>query len=282
VAAINATLSGTFRLGGELPVHRLGFGAMRITGKGIWGPPKDRREAIAVLRRTVDLGITLIDTAESYGPHVSEELIAEALYPYPPGLVIATKAGLDRSGPDQWFPNGRPKHLQELLDGSLRRLKLERIDLYQLHRIDPKVPEADQFGFLQRAQQEGKILHVGLSEVTADQIERAQKFFKVVSVQNQFNLVDRQWESVLDYCQRENIGFIPWYPLQIGTAGDRPEMKSIAKRYGASASQVALAWLLRRSPVMLPIPGTSSVRHLEENVAAASIFLTDAEFKALA
>jgi aryl-alcohol dehydrogenase-like predicted oxidoreductase len=255
---------------------------MRITGKGIWGPPKDRREAIAVLRRTVELGITLIDTAEAYGPHVSEELIAEALHPYPPGLVIATKAGLDRSGPDQWSPNGRPKHLQELLDGSLRRLKLERIDLYQLHRIDPKVPEADQFGFLQRAQQEGKILHVGLSEVTADQIERAQKFFRVVSVQNQFNLVDRQWESVLDYCQRENIAFIPWYPLQIGTAGDRPEMKTIAKRYGASASQVALAWLLRRSPVMLPIPGTSRVSHLEDNVGAASIWLTDAELKALA
>jgi pyridoxine 4-dehydrogenase len=282
VTAINATLSGTFRLGGELPVHRLGFGAMRITGKGIWGPPKDRREAIAVLRRAVELGITLIDTAESYGPHVSEQLIAEALHPYPPGLVIATKAGLDRSGPDQWFPNGRPKHLRELLDGSLRRLKLERIDLYQLHRIDPKVPEADQFGFLQSAQQEGKILHVGLSEVTADQIERAQRFFEVVSVQNQFNLVDRQWESVLDYCQRENIAFIPWYPLQIGAAGDRPEMKRIAKRYGATPSQVALAWLLRRSPVMLPIPGTSRVSHLEDNVAGASIWLTDAEFRALA
>ena len=282
MTAIDATLSGTFRLGGELPVHRLGFGAMRITGKGIWGPPQDRQEAIAVLRRTVELGITLIDTAESYGPHVSEQLIAEALHPYPPGLVIATKAGLDRGGPDQWSPNGRPKRLQECLDGSLRRLKLERIDLFQLHRIDPAVPEEDQFGFLQRAQQEGKILHVGLSEVTADQIERAQRFFKVVSVQNQFNLVDRQWESVLDYCDRENIAFIPWYPLQIGTAGDRPEMKKIAKRYGVSASQVALAWLLRRSHVMLPIPGTSRVSHFEDNVAGAAIWLTDAEFKELA
>jgi pyridoxine 4-dehydrogenase len=281
VTAINATLSGTFRLGGELPVHRLGFGAMRITGKGIWGPPKDRQEAIAVLRRTVELGITFIDTAESYGPHVSEELIAEALHPYPAGLVIATKAGLDRGGPDQWSPNGRPTRLQECLDGSLRRLKLERIDLFQLHRIDPAVPEADQFGFLQRAQQEGKILHVGLSEVTADQIARARRFFTVVSVQNQFNLVDRQWESALDYCERENIAFIPWYPLQIGTAGNRPEMMKIAKRYGASASQVALAWLLRRSHVMLPIPGTSRVSHLEDNVAAAAIRLTDAEFRSL-
>jgi aryl-alcohol dehydrogenase-like predicted oxidoreductase len=279
---IDATLSGTFRLGGDSPVHRLGFGAMRITGKGIWGPPADRGEAIAVLRRTVELGITLIDTAESYGPYVSEELIAEALHPYPPGLVIATKGGLDRTGPDVWPVNGRPECLRDALEGSLRRLKLERIDLYQLHRIDPAVPEEDQFGFLQRAQQEGKILHVGLSEVTAEQIERAQRFFAVASVQNRYNLVDRQWESVLDYCERQNIPFIPWYPLQIGTAGERPEMAAIAARYGATPSQVALAWLLRRSPVMLPIPGTSRVAHLEANVAAARIWLTDAEFEALA
>jgi pyridoxine 4-dehydrogenase len=280
---IDATLSGTFRLGGDLPVHRLGFGAMRLTGKGIWGPPADRREALAVLRRTVEIGVTLIDTAESYGPHVSEELIAEALHPYPPGLVIATKGGLDRTGPDRWPVNGRPERLREELEGSLRRLKLERIDLYQLHRIDPRVPEEDQFGFLQRAQQEGRILHVGLSEVSVEQIQRAQRFFTVVSVQNRFNLVDREWEPVLEYCERENIAFIPWYPLQIGTAGKRPEIAAMVRRYGATGpSQIALAWLLRRSPVMLPIPGTSRVHHLEENVAAAGIWLTGAEVKSLA
>ena len=227
---IDATLSGTFRLGGDLPVHRLGFGAMRITGKGIWGPPADRTEALAVLRRCVELGTTLIDTAESYGPYVSEELIAEALHPYPPGLVIATKGGLDRTGPDRWPVNGRPERLREGLDGSLRRLKLDRIDLYQLHRIDPDVPEEDQFGFLQRAQQDGKILHVGLSEASVEQIQRAQRFFTVVSVQNRFNLVDREWEAVLDYCERENIAFIPWYPLQIGAAG---EGKAIGDDRGA-------------------------------------------------
>jgi pyridoxine 4-dehydrogenase len=278
---IDATLSGTFRLGGDLPVHRLGFGAMRITGKGIWGPPPDRKEALAVLRRTVEIGITLIDTAESYGPHVSEELIAEALHPYPPGLVIATKGGLERTGPDQWPVNARPERLRDALEGSLRRLKAERIDLYQLHRIDPSVPEEDQFGFLQRAQQQGKILHVGLSEVSVEQIQRAQQFFTVVSVQNRFNLVDREWEPVLDYCERENIAFIPWYPLQIGAAAQAQNVSAIAARYGATPSQVALAWLLRRSPVMLPIPGTSRVRHLEENVAAAGIWLTEAEVQSL-
>jgi pyridoxine 4-dehydrogenase len=280
--AIDAALSGTFRLGGDLPVHRLGFGAMRITGKGIWGPPADRKEAIAVLRRTIDLGITFIDTAESYGPRVSEELIAEALHPYPSAVVIATKGGLDRTGPDQWPVNGRPERLREALDSSLRRLKLERIDLYQLHRIDPNVPEEDQFGFLQQAQRDGKIRHVGLSEANVEQIQRAQRFFAVVSVQNRFNLSDREWESVLDYCDNENIAFIPWYPLQIGEAGERPAIVEIARRYNATPSQVALAWLLRRSPVMLPIPGTSSVRHLEENVAAAGIWLTEAEAEALA
>jgi aryl-alcohol dehydrogenase-like predicted oxidoreductase len=278
---IDATLSGTFRLGGDLPVHRLGFGAMRITGKGIWGPPADRTEAVAVLRRCVELGTTLIDTAESYGPYVSEELIAEALHPYPPGLVIATKGGLDRTGPDRWPVNGRPERLQEGLDGSLRRLKLDRIDLYQLHRIDPDVPEEDQFGFLQRAQQDGKILHVGLSEASVEQIQRAQRFFTVVSVQNRFNLADREWESVLDYCERENIAFIPWYPLQIGAAGEGKAIGAIAARYKATPSQIALAWLLRRSPVMLPIPGTSRVPHLEENVAAAGIWLTEAEVRVL-
>jgi pyridoxine 4-dehydrogenase len=226
---MDATLSGTFRLGGELPIHRLGFGAMRITGKGIWGPPPDRKEAIAVLRRTVDIGITLIDTAESYGPFVSEELIAEALYPYPPGLAIATKGGLDRTGPDQWPVNSRPDRLRDALDGSLRRLKLDQIDLYQLHRIDPKVAEEDQFGFLQRAQQEGKIRHLGLSEATVAQIQRAQRFFAVTSVQNRYNLADREWESVLDYCELENIAFIPWYPLQFGKAGGRA-LETIARR----------------------------------------------------
>jgi aryl-alcohol dehydrogenase-like predicted oxidoreductase len=280
--AVNATLSGTFRIGGETPVHRLGFGAMRITGKGIWGPPENHAEAIAVLKRSLEIGTTLIDTAESYGPFVSEELIAEALYPYPPGLLIATKGGLERTGPDQWPMNGRPERLQQGLDGSLKRLKLDRIDLYQLHRIDPAVPEEDQFGFLQDAQRAGKIRHVGLSEVSIEQIQRASRYFTVVSVQNHYNLAHRVWEAEVDYCTRENIGFIPWYPLQIGTAGDAAEIGRVAKRHGATVSQIALAWLLHRSPVMLPIPGTSRVAHLEENVAAAAIVLTNAEFEALA
>ena len=279
--APSAALSGTFLLGGNLPVHRLGFGAMRVTGTGIWGPPIDREEAIATLRRTIDLGVTLIDTAESYGPHVSESLIAEALYPYPAGLVIATKGGLDRPGPHQWQPNGRPERLREELDGSLRRLRLDRIDLYQLHRIDPAVPEDDQFGVLQQAQREGKIRHLGLSEVSVEQIQRAQRFFPVVSVQNKYNLVDREWESVVDYCTSERIAFIPWYPLQAGKASGLPATEEVAQRHGATPSQVALAWLLKRSPVMLPIPGTSRRDHLEENVRAAGIRLSDADFARL-
>ena len=279
--APSAALSGTFLLGGNLPVHRLGFGAMRVTGTGIWGPPIDREEAIATLRRTIDLGVTLIDTAESYGPHVSESLIAEALYPYPAGLVIATKGGLDRPGPHQWQPNGRPERLREELDGSLRRLRLDRIDLYQLHRIDPAVPEDDQFGVLQQAQREGKIRHLGLSEVSVGQIQRAQRFFPVVSVQNKYNLVDREWESVVDYCTSERIAFIPWYPLQAGKVGGAGAVEEIAQRHGATPSQVALAWLLKRSPVMLPIPGTSRRDHLEENVQAAGITLSDDDFAAL-
>lgn len=244
----------TFTLGGDLTVNRLGFGAMRLTGDGVWGPPKDRKECLAVLRRAIELGVNLIDTAESYGPHVSEEIIAEALHPYPKGLVIATKGGLDRPGPSRWEPNGRPERLREELEGSLKRLRLERIDLWQLHRIDPNVPEAEQFGALRDFQAEGKVRHLGLSEVTVEQLERARKVFDVVSVQNRYNLADREWESVVDYCERENIGFIPWYPLQVG-------------KLNVSAPK-ALAWLLKRSPVMLPIPGTSKVKHLEENMRA--------------
>lgn len=276
---LHASRSGTFLLGGDIPVHRLGFGAMRITGNGVWGPPKDHEESLAVLRRAVELGVNLIDTAESYGPHVSEELIAEALYPYPKDLVIATKGGLERTGPNQWPVNGRPERLRKGLEGSLRRLRLERIDLWQLHRIDPDVPEDDQFGTIREFQREGKILHAGLSEVTVEQIERARKFFDVVSVQNRYNLADREWESVLDYCHRENIGFIPWFPLQTGKlAGDGGTLPKIAKRLDATPAQIALAWLLKRSKVMLPIPGTSKVEHLEENIGGAGIELTDEEF----
>jgi pyridoxine 4-dehydrogenase len=278
----SAALSGSFRLGGDLPVHMLGFGAMRITGPGQMGPPADHDEAIAVLRRAVDLEVNFIDTAESYGPHVSEELIAEALHPYPKGLVIATKGGFDRPGPGQWTMNGRPDRLREELDGSLKRLRLERIDLYQLHRIDPDVPEEDQFGFLQLARQNGKVRHIGLSEVGTEQIERARRFFPVASVQNRYNLSDRASEAVVDYCDHEGIAFIPWYPLQVGKAGEQGgAILEIARRRRATASQIAIAWLLQRSRVMLPIPGTSRVQHLEANIAAASIRLSDEEYRQL-
>jgi pyridoxine 4-dehydrogenase len=281
-ATPNATTSGTFRLGGHLPVHRLGFGAMRITGTGVWGPPDDHDEAIAVLRRAIELGVNFIDTAESYGPHVSEELIAEALYPYPEGVVIATKGGLERTGPGQWPSNGRPERLREGLEGSLRRLRLERIDLWQLHRIDPNVPEEDQFGTIREFQREGKIRHAGLSEVTVEQIERARKFFDVVSVQNRYNLADREWEPVLEYCERENIGFIPWFPLQTGKlAANGGPLANVAESHHATPAQIALAWLLKRSKVMLPIPGTGRVKHLEENIGGAAIALTEEEFAAI-
>lgn len=253
---------------------------MRITGNGVWGPPPDRKEALAVLRRAIDLGVNLIDTAEAYGPHVSEELIAEALHPYPSDLVIATKGGLDRPGPDQWVPNGKPERLREELEGSLRRLRRDRIDLWQLHRIDPGVPEEKQFEAIQKFVRDGKVRQVGLSEVNVEEIERARRFFPVISVQNKYNLADREWESVLDHCERENIGFIPWFPLQTGKlAGHGGPLAGIAKRHRATPAQVALAWLLKRSPVMLPIPGTSKVKHLEENLAAVAIELSDEEFQ---
>ena len=274
--------SGTFKLGGDLPIHRLGYGAMQLTGPGIWGPPKDRAEAIRVLRRAVELGVDFIDTADSYGPYVSEELIAEALHPYPKGLVVATKAGLVRTGPNQWFPVGAPKYLRQELEMSLRRLKLERIDLYQLHRIDPKVPVEESLGELKALQQEGKLRHIGLSEVTVPELERARKVVEVVSVQNRYNLTDRVHEAVLDYCEKEQLGFIPWFPLATGgLAKPGSPLDAVARKHQATPAQVTLAWLLARSPVMLPIPGTSSVKHLEENLAGAELTLDKSELDAV-
>ena len=280
---LSAARSGTFRIGGDLPVRRLGFGAMRLTGDGIWGPPRDQDEAIRVLRRAIELGIDFIDTADSYGPDVSERLIAEALHPYPSGLVIATKGGFVRPGPNQWTEDGRPDHLRAACEGSLRRLRVERIDLYQLHRIDSKVPAQDQLGTLRALQAEGKIRHIGLSEVTSAQIEAARAIVPIVSVQNRYSLTDRAHEDVLDYCERNGIGFIPWYPLAAGAllAPGGP-IERLAARLGCTTAQLALAWLLRRSPVMLPIPGTSRVGHLEENVAAASLVLDDQQWADLA
>jgi pyridoxine 4-dehydrogenase len=270
--SLPAAQSGTFRIGEDLSIHRLGFGAMRITGPGVWGEPRDRQEAIRVLRRAVELGINFIDTADSYGPNVSEEIIAEALHPYPAGLVIATKAGFDRSGPDQWVTNGRPEHLRQACEGSLRRLKLERIDLFQLHRIDSKVPAADQLGTLKDLQAQGKIRHIGLSEVSVADIENARKTVTVVSVQNRYSALDRAADDVLDYCEREGIGFIPWFPLAAGkVSATGSELQRAATQLKVSPAQLALAWLLRRSPVILPIPGTSKVAHLEQNVAAAAL-----------
>ena len=282
-AAQPAAASGTFAIGGDLPVHRLGFGAMRLTGEGIWGPPKDHDEAIRVLRRAVELGITFIDTANSYGPYVSEELIREALHPYGDDVVIATKAGLLRTGPNQWPVHGHPAYLRQEVEMSLRRLGLERIDLFQLHRIDPEVPLADQLGELVALQDEGKIGHLGLSEVTVDELEEARKLATIVSVQNRYNAGFTDAEALLDHVTEQGIAFIPWAPLGSGplAATDGP-LQAIARDHGASPSQLALAWLLERSPVVLPIPGTSSVAHLEENTAAAGIELSDAEFDTLA
>lgn len=281
-----AAQAGTLELGGELTVRRMGYGAMRITGPGIIGQPADRDEAKRVLRRAVELGVDFIDTADSYGPHVSEEIIAETLHPYPEGLVIATKGGLERPGPNKWTPNGRPEYLRRCLEGSLRRLKVERIDLWQLHRIDNKVPEDEQFGVLAEFVGEGKVRLVGLSEVGVEEIERARRVVPIASVQNRYNVFDRAWESVVEYCERERIAFIPWYPLGAGSLtreeqSARERLDRVAARHGASALQVALAWLLARSPSMLPIPGTSKVKHLEENVAAATIELSDDDVREL-
>ena len=278
-----ARKAGEFVIGNDLRVVRLGFGSMRLTGKGIWGPPENRSEAVRVLRRAIELGINFIDTADSYGPYVAEEIIAEALYPYPPDLVIATKGGFDRPGPDRWVENGKPEHLRSACEGSLRRLRLDRIDLYQLHRIDPKVRPEDQLGTLGRLQAEGKIKHIGLSEVSVNQIEHAQTIVRIVSVQNRYSVTDRASEDVLNYCEQHNLGFIPWFPLGAGklSGADSP-ISRVAAQLKATPSQVALAWLLARSPVMLPIPGTSRVEHLEENVAAAGLKIDRSQIDELA
>jgi aryl-alcohol dehydrogenase-like predicted oxidoreductase len=278
---LNAAKSGTFAIDGKAKVHRLGFGAMRVTGPGIWGPPQDRAESLRTLRRLPELGINFIDTANSYGPDISEELIREALHPYE-GLFIATKAGLERPGPDNWKPNGKPDYLRAEAHKSLKKLGVERIDLWQLHRIDPSVPREDQFALIKSLLDEGVIAHAGLSEVSVADIKAAQKVFKVATVQNRYNLVDRGSEDVLDYCEAEGIGFIPWYPLAAGKlTQDGSVLDKIAKKHGHAPSQVALAWLLKRSPVMLPIPGTSKVKHLEENISAVEISLSDEEFETL-
>jgi pyridoxine 4-dehydrogenase len=275
-----AVQSGTFLLGGDIEVNRLGFGAMRITGKGIWGNPPDKAEAIRVLQRLPELGINFIDTADSYGPYVSEDLIHEALHPYK-NMVIATKGGLTRHGPDIWMPVGRAEYLRQCVLMSMRRLAVERIDLWQLHRIDSNTPREEQFQVIADMQKEGLIRHVGLSEVSIEEIEAAQKYFPVVSVQNLYNLVHRHSEDVLDYCERENIAFIPWFPLAAGRLAQAGKFSDIASKLNATPSQIALAWVLKRSPVMLPIPGTGSLDHLEENTAAASIVLSDDDFQTL-
>src|SRR5207253_10135776 len=278
---LSASLAGDVSLGGELTVHRLGFGAMRLTGEGIWGPPKDRKRALAVLRRAVELDVNLIDTADSYGPHLNEELIAEALFPYPPGLVIATKGGWNRPGQNQWTHNATPAHLREAVEGSLKRLRVDRIDVYQLHTPDPVVSFDVSVETLAELRNQGKIRLVALSNVTREHIERARKIVPIASVQNRYSFADREWDYVVDYCESNGIVFIPWFPLGAGkVAGD--VLNEIAQAHQATPKQVALAWLLRRSPIMLPIPGTSSVEHLEENVAAASVQLTDKEYERLA
>jgi len=275
-------ISKTFKLGGELEIHRLGYGAMRITGKGIWGEPDDRENAKKVLQRAVELGVDFIDTADSYGPAVSERLIGEALAPYSKGTVIATKAGLTRQGPDKWLPVGRPEYLTQQVEMSLRWLKRDSLDLWQLHRIDAKVPVEESLGAISRLQRAGKIRFVGLSEVTVEEIEQARKVIEIVSVQNEYNLGNRKSEKVLEYCEREGIAFIPWFPVASGKlAAPGGKLDEVAKKHDATVSQLSLAWLLHRSPVILPIPGTSSVEHLEENLKAADVVLSDSEVQEL-
>jgi pyridoxine 4-dehydrogenase len=277
---VSASLAGDVSLGGQISVHRLGFGAMRLTGEGIWGPPKDRNKALAVLRRAVELDVNFIDTADSYGPNVSEELIAEALYPYPAGLVIATKGGWNRPGPNQWTHDASPEHLRKAVEGSLKRLRLDRIDVYQLHMPDPVIPFEASVETLAQLRTEGKIRLVALSNVTQEHIERARKIVPIVSVQNRYSFADREWDYVVDYCERNGIAFIPWFPLGAGkVAGE--VLNRIAQARNASPTQIALAWLLHRSPIMLPIPGTSSVEHLEQNIAAASLRLSEEEYEKL-
>jgi pyridoxine 4-dehydrogenase len=277
---LSAGAAGDISLGGEISVYRLGFGAMRITGEGIWGPPKDRKGALAVLRRAVELGINFIDTADSYGPYVSEELIAEALFPYPVDLIIATKGGWNRPGPDQWGHDASPAHLRSAVEGSLKRLRLDRIDVYQLHIPDPAISFEASVETLARLRDQGKIRLVALSNVTQEHIERARRIVPIVSVQNRYSFADREWDYVVDYCERNEIAFIPWFPLGAGKmAGEA--LDRIGKAHGASHTQIALAWLLRRSPIMLPIPGTSSIEHLEQNVAAASLRLPEEDYQKL-
>jgi aryl-alcohol dehydrogenase-like predicted oxidoreductase len=278
---LSASVAGDVSLGGKISVHRLGFGAMRLTGEGIWGPPKDRKGALAVLRRAVELDVNFIDTADSYGPDISEELIAEALFPYPSGLVIATKGGWNRPGPNQWTHDASPAHLRSAVEASLKRLRLDRIDVYQLHIPDPAISFEASVETLAQLRNEGKIRLVALSNVTQEHIERARRIVPIVSVQNRYSFADREWDYVVDYCERNEIAFIPWYPLGAGkVAGE--VLNGIAEAHGASPTQVALAWLLRRSPILLPIPGTSSIEHLEQNVAAASLRLTEKEYEKLA
>jgi aryl-alcohol dehydrogenase-like predicted oxidoreductase len=281
MATTTSSFEKTFFLGGDFTVNRLGFGAMRITGQGIWGPPNDKKECIRVLKRAVELGVNFIDTADSYGPYISEQLIAEALVPYPADLVIGTKGGLLRTGPNEWPIDSSPAHLMQALEGSLKRLKLQRIDLYQLHRIDPKVPAEKSFEFLQKAQQDGKIKHIGLSEVSVQEIQLAQQFFDVVSVQNMYSVDNRKWEAELEYTREHNIAFIPWFPLGGGNVKGEEVLKRVAGKHGATIHQIALSWLLNHSPNILLIPGTSSVEHLEQNMKTTGIQLSEDDIDVL-